>query len=156
MHSTEQIAQHFQQVFFGGNWTTVNVKDTLSGTGWQVATHQLPSFNTIAALTYHIGYYVSAVTDVLKGGPLTAHDRYSFDVPAIPSQEAWDSLVNKTLGNAMVLAELIAQLPDDALPASFTDEKYGTYHRNLLGIIEHTHYHLGQIVVLKKMIEQAG
>jgi hypothetical protein len=34
--------------------------------------------------------------------------------------------------------------------ADFDDGKYGTVLRNILGLIEHTHYHLGQIVILKK------
>ncbi|HAI83731.1 MAG TPA: DUF1572 domain-containing protein, partial [Chitinophagaceae bacterium] len=28
----------------------------------------------------------------------------------------------------------------------------GTYYRNILGLIEHTHYHLGQIALIKKII----
>jgi hypothetical protein len=30
------------------------------------------------------------------------------------------------------------------------EEKYGSVLRNIMGVIEHTHYHLGQIVLLKK------
>ena len=37
---------------------------------------------------------------------------------------------------------------------TFADEKYGHYYRNLHGIIEHTHYHLGQIVLIKKLLQQ--
>ena len=33
-------------------------------------------------------------------------------------------------------------------------EKYGNYFRNLTGIIEHLHYHLGQIVLIKKLIAE--
>jgi len=32
------------------------------------------------------------------------------------------------------------------------EEKYGNYYRNFHGIIEHCHYHLGQIVLIKKML----
>jgi hypothetical protein len=49
---------------------------------------------------------------------------------------------------------LIEQLPESKLGETFFDEKYGTYYRNLHGIIEHTHYHLGQIVLIKKIILQ--
>ena len=31
-------------------------------------------------------------------------------------------------------------------------EKYGTYYRNFHGLIEHAHYHLGQIVLIKKLV----
>ncbi len=51
---------------------------------------------------------------------------------------------------------LIAQLPEGKLWEDFADKKYGSYYRNLQGIIEHTHYHLGQIVLIKKMLRTPG
>ncbi len=154
MNTTALLADHFRQVVQGGNWTWVNMKDTLTGLSWQQATKKIYGCNTIAAITYHIGYYVTAIANVLKGAPLEAHDKYSFDHPPINSQEEWESLVNKTWTDAENYISMAAQLPDEKLPGTFVLEKYGTYHRNLLGLIEHTHYHLGQIVILKKIILQ--
>jgi hypothetical protein len=36
----------------------------------------------------------------------------------------------------------------------FIDEKYGTFLRNIEGVIEHSYYHLGQISLIRKMITQ--
>jgi hypothetical protein len=110
--------------------------------------------NTIAALVYHTNYYVSAVTKVLEGEPLSAHDKYSFDHPAIQSEEDWQNLLTSTWAPAEKFATLIEELPEAKLSETFADEKYGNYYRNLHGIIEHTHYHLGQIVMIKKLLEQ--
>ena len=151
MNITKQIADHFRQVHFGGNWTSVNLKETLSDIDWQQATRRVQAFNTIADLVFHINYYASAVLNVLKGEPLTAHDKFSFAHPPIDSQEDWDKLLNKTWSDAESLADLIEQLPKDMLWEKFADEKYGTYYRNIHGIIEHTHYHLGQIILIKKI-----
>jgi uncharacterized damage-inducible protein DinB len=112
------------------------------------------SFNTIAALVFHINYYVSAIINVLQGNALNASDKYSFDVPTITSKEDWDQLVNKLFADADTFAALVEQLPESQLWETFVDEKYGSYYRNLHGVIEHTHYHLGQIVVIKKLISQ--
>lgn len=46
----------FQEVYFGGNWTSVNMEETLADVNWQEATTQVHSFNTIASLVYHINY----------------------------------------------------------------------------------------------------
>jgi hypothetical protein len=43
-------------------------------------------------------------------------------------------------------------LPENKLEEVFDDKKYGNYYRNITGIIEHNHYHLGQIVLIKKII----
>ena len=152
MNLTHQLAKHFRDVFFGGNWTSSNLKDHLSGVTWEQATTKVYSFNTIAILVYHIGYYISAVTKVLQGGPLDAKDKYSFDLPPIRSQEDWEALLNKTWSDAETFAHLVEELPDTKLEETFCDEKYGNYYRNILGIIEHTHYHLGQIVLIKKIL----
>ncbi|HTN08398.1 hypothetical protein [Agriterribacter sp.] len=58
MTLSAQIAKHFRQIHFGGNWTSVNLKETLTDTDWQQATMKVLSFNTIAALVYHMNYYV--------------------------------------------------------------------------------------------------
>lgn len=44
-------------------------------------------------------------------------------------------------------------LDEAKLFEDFADPKYGNYYRNLHGIIEHTHYHLGQIVLIKKLLK---
>ena len=49
-------------------------------------------------------------------------------------------------------ATLIEGLPEDAIWSDFDNGKYGNYYRNLQGIVEHAHYHLGQIVVIKKLL----
>lgn len=123
---------------------------------WQQAAKQVYSFNTIATLVYHTSYYISAVSNVLHGNPLDAHDKYSFDHPPIHSQDDWENLLDKTWRDVENFAGLIEQLPESKLEETFADEKYGNYYRNLHGIIEHTHYHLGQIVLIKKMLFTAA
>lgn len=155
MNLTAQIAKNFREVHFGGNWTSVNLKESLADVNWQQATIKLHSLNTIAALVFHINYYVSAVLKVLNGEPLDAKDKYSFDHPPIRSSEDWEKLLNKTWTDGENFATGIEQLPETKLWETFTDEKYGNYYRNINGIIEHTHYHLGQIVLIKKILSTA-
>ena len=154
MNTPKQIAKHFREVHFGGNWTFVNLKDTLSDVTWLEATTKYQDFNTIATLLFHINYYVNPVAKVLQGEPLNASDKFSFDCPRITSQEEWENLVQKALDEAERFALEIEKLEESKLFEVFSEEKYGNYFRNLFGIIEHTHYHLGQIALIKKMIRQ--
>lgn len=154
MNLTTQLAKHFRDVHFGGNWTCSNLKEHLADVTWQEATTQVYSFNTIAVLTFHVNYFVSAVIKVLQGEALDANDTYSFDHPPIHSQEDWEKLRNKALADAELFASLIEHLPEAKLWEDFSDKKYGSYYRNIQGIIEHTHYHLGQIVMVKKMVQE--
>ncbi len=156
MKVTTQIAKHFREIHFGGNWTWSNLKDTLEDVTWQQATTQAYSFNTIATLVYHINYFVSGVLKVLRGGQLEIKDKYSFDHLPISSQEDWENFLNKVWTDAEDFANLIEQLPEDTLWEFFSEEKYGIYYRNIHGIIEHSHYHLGQIVLIKKILQQTN
>ena len=154
MNLPQQTAKHFRDVHFGGNWTSVNLKETLADISWQQAVTKIHDLNTIAALVYHINYYVSAVLKVLQGETLNASDKFSFDLPPIQSEADWENLLNKTWSDAENFTKLLEQLPESRFGEIFTDEKYGNYYRNMHGIIEHTHYHLGQIVIIKKILQQ--
>ena len=152
MYLSQQIANQFTAVFKGGNWTSSNLKTHLEDITWQEATTKIESFNTIAALVYHITYYVDTVLGVLKGGPLTGKDKYSFDHPPINSGEDWQKMLDKVRADVTEFADLIAQMTQEKLFEEFIDPQYGNYYRNITGIIEHSHYHLGQIVFLKKIL----
>ena len=154
MNLPSQLAKHFREVCFGGNWTDVNMKDSLAGITWQQATTKIHKLNTIAALVYHINYYVRACLMVLEGKALEASDKYSFDLPPVNTQKDWDELLEQCRADAEKFASMVEQLPESKLWDDFSGNKYGNFYRNIQGIIEHTHYHLGQIVLIKKMILQ--
>lgn len=152
MNLSQQLSKHFREIFWGGNWTGVNLRDSLEGISWQEAATKVQSLNTIALLVYHINYYISAVTKVLQGEPLHASDKYSFDLSPIQSAEDWQALLNKFWSDAENFTTLVEQFPESKLWEDFSEGKYGNFYRNIQGIIEHTHYHLGQIVLIKKML----
>ena len=152
MNLTALIGKQIREVHFGGNWTYVNLRDTLKGVTWQQAIAKIDHLNTIAALVFHINYFTTAVIKVLEGGVLTSRDKYSFDLPPIQSGEDWENLKNNNWEDAERLAKLVENLPAERLEEDFTDKKYESYYKNIRGIIEHAHYHLGQIVLIKKLI----
>jgi uncharacterized damage-inducible protein DinB len=155
MSLAKQTAKHLREVYFGGNWTCVNLKDALADVSQNEATTKLYSFNTIITLVFHMNYYAEAIIRVLQGEPLNAKDELSFIHPPVNSQEEWEKIRARTLDNAENLAALIELQPDTIFWEEFTDPKYQSYFRNLHGMIEHTHYHLGQIVILKKLLREA-
>ncbi|HYG15595.1 MAG TPA: DUF1572 domain-containing protein [Bacteroidia bacterium] len=153
MNSPTQLAKHFRDVYSGGNWTCVNLRDVLKDITWQQATTKVQSLNTIAILLGHTSYYIATITKVLQGGPLVGKDEESFVHPPIQSEEEWRQWVNTVLTDAENMAALIEQLPEEKLWEPFTDEKYGNYYRHLLGVTEHMHYHLGQMVLIRKLVQ---
>lgn len=153
MKSTTEIANRFREVILNGTWiANTNFKDQLENLDWKIAVSPIQDLNTIAALAQHVHYYINGINQVFKGGTLDIKDQFSFDFPSICSQEQWNNFLTKFWNDAETFASFVEQMPDENLDAVFVDAKYGTYKRNIEAMIEHSYYHLGQIVLIKKQL----
>lgn len=152
MHLTENLATHFEQVITGGNWTHANLKSVIEDITWEQASQKVGDCNRIVDLVFHLDYYVAGGIRVLEGGPLDIHDKFSFD-HTIAGAAEWEAFKITFFANATKYKKLLENLEDKKMSAPYVLEKYGTYLRNILGLIEHHHYHLGQIVILKKIVQ---
>jgi hypothetical protein len=95
---------------------------------------------------------LGGLIQVFNGGNLEIRDKYSFDMPTLKTEEDWQTLVKGFLSNAETFATQVAQMSEKLLEQPFVDEKYGNYRRNIDGMIEHSYYQLGQVVIVRKMI----
>ena len=153
MKRTQQMAHRFREVIINGLWiANTNYKDQLSNVTLKQANTKIGSLNTIAALTFHVNYYIAGMLNVFEGGALEIKDKYSFDMPPVNSQEGWKKLFTDLNTNDEKFANLIELMPDKKLDEVFVEIKYGTYQRNIEAMIEHSYYHLGQVSLIKKMI----
>lgn len=154
MTLNEQLAKQLKDLFLTGQWIgpNLNLKAQLDDVDVEEANAKYESLNTIALLAFHLNYYLEGVINVFKGGTLDIKDKFSYDMPLMTSQEEWDTMRKNIFRNAEYFITLVEQMPTSQLNDAFSDEKYGTYHRNLLGILEHSYYHLGQIVLIKKLL----
>lgn len=154
MENSIQLANRIREVFLNGTWiANTNYKDQLSGVSWQQASIKIGTLNTIATLTYHVNYYVQGVLSVFEQGSLEIRDKFSFDCPEITTDNEWEKLNSLLWSNSRKMANKIEKYPNKKLDDIFVDDKYGTYRKNIEGLIEHSYYHLGQIVWIKKIIQ---
>lgn len=146
------LANRLREVLLDGRWiANTNYKDQLTGITWQQAVRKIGNLNTIAALTFHINYYLAGLLNAFNTGKLEISDKYSFDLPPIRSEADWIELRDQFFSNAEKFAAWVAQMRDTQLDEPFIDEKYGSYLRNIEGVIEHSYYHLGQVSLIRKM-----
>ena len=151
-----EYARRFREILLNGDWVVAtNFKDQLSDLTWKQATTKIGKLNTIAALTFHINYYITGILNVFEGGSLDIRDKYSFNAPPIKSQEDWKKLLDKMWNNAEKFVNIVEFMSDKKLEEVFANEKYGNYQRNIDAMIEHSYYHLGQITLIKKMLLEA-
>lgn len=155
MNESFILANRFREVILDGTWiANTNFKDQLTQTHWHLAHQQIQDLNTIAVLAQHIHYYIKGITQVFRGGDLEISDRYSFDFPPMTSEEQWHTFLETFWEDAHTFADQVEKIPDAMLPETFVKAEYGTYLRNIEGMIEHCYYHLGQIVLIRKLLKQ--
>lgn len=156
MNKSQAIANRFREVTLNGTWiANTNFKHQLANLNWKIATTKYGSLNSIALLAQHIHYYINGIKNVCLGGDLEIKDKFSFDFKPMESQLEWEVFLNTFWQDSEEFASLIEQMAETKLDEVFIEAKYGSYQRNIDAMIEHSYYHLGQIVLLRKLIDPA-
>lgn len=155
MNNTKQLANRLREVILHGTWiSNTNFRNELTSLDWKSANISIRSLNSIALIARHIHYYIKGISNVFLNGELIIRDKYSFDFEAISSAIDWNNFLHSFWKDTELLAEHIENMSEEILHESFIKEEYGNYLRNLDGLIEHAYYHLGQIVLIKKLINE--
>ncbi|MFN3757220.1 MAG: DUF1572 domain-containing protein [Flavobacterium sp.] len=153
MNISKALAERLREVILNGTWiANTNFKDQLEDVSVEMATKTNGNWNSLAALTFHIHYYIKGILEVFEGKPLSIRDKFSFDIPPLQNDEKWQVLKESLWSDTEMLAQCIERFPEENWSQAFCDEKYGSYYRNIDGLIEHAYYHLGQVVFIKKIM----
>lgn len=151
MKITELIARHIVEVFEGGNWTEVSLKDVLNNVDYREATTVTKaSYNTIAALLHHLSFYNDIVSMRLMGINPEIDEVNGFNVPAIKNEYDWQQLKDAAFASVHNLADKISKFPEERLSEE-TVPGLSTYYKTFHGIAEHAHYHVGQMFFIKRL-----
>lgn len=139
-HSTEWFVS-FEAALTGltakeASWTT----DGAGYTIWQIVNH----------LVFCNADVVQRVTG--KGEPLQAADNdASFGEPGDPQDDgAWSTTVNRLFEVFGDMQQLITEVNDEKLDAPYRENSSST-GRLLSNVMMHDTYHLGQIVLMRKL-----
>ena len=152
MNILPRVAQHLRDVSYGNNWTEVNIKNTLQGIDHKKATTQSSfSENTIAALIHHLAYWNRVMIQRIKGVKPVIPPSNGFDVPVIGNEDEWKNLVAAYMLSADELDEAICAMDEEKLEEPIL-AGYPSRYKSIQGAVEHIHYHLGQIVMIKKAL----
>jgi uncharacterized damage-inducible protein DinB len=152
MKITDLIAQHVLEVHEGNNWTEVDVLSTLKDVSLKEATtRSKASTNSIASLVYHLTYWNRVIVKRSHGIFVASTEDNGFSGPVLHDEEDWNLLKADNIASAHELANAIRNFDEAALELPILPE-HATAYKNLQGSVEHVHYHLGQIVILKQLI----
>jgi len=154
MKANTLLANRLREVFLNGRWiANTNYKELISNVTSAQAIRKYENLNSIAALTFHVNYYLDGLIKAFDSNKLDIRDKLSFDLPTTFSEEDWYKLKAEFLHNANLFADKVELMDEAKFEQVFIDEKYGTYQRNIEAVIEHSYYHLGQISLLIKLLK---
>lgn len=157
MSLVKSLSDRFAETYLNGRWICgTNVTELINSVSYREAVKSLHDLNSIALLAFHLSYYLGGVLQVLNGGKLDISDSKSFDMSKMSNEVQWKLLCSQLTDRATQVLRKIELMNQDELHSDFSEGKYGSILRNIEGLIEHGYYHLGQMVLIKKMTLKQG
>ena len=153
MSATQRILDHYDGMLHGEPWHGDAVWPVLDGISVrEAAARPIPGAHTIWEIVLHMTFWETVATERLAGLRAGLVEELNFPPMPAASEENWRKTLDQFRATNQGFREALAKLDAnrlDELTAAGKRTFYGEAH----GILEHHVYHLGQIVLLKKMQE---
>ncbi|MGA2687178.1 MAG: DinB family protein [Candidatus Korobacteraceae bacterium] len=151
MSGTKRILNHYDGVLNGDAWhgdAVWPVLDNISAE--EAAARPIPSAHTIWEIVMHMAFWENVAAQRLAGLRSGLVEELNFPPMPAATEENWRKTLDQLRDSNRVVRQALAKLDAnklDELTAAGKRTFYGEAH----GILEHHVYHLGQVVLLKKM-----
>jgi uncharacterized damage-inducible protein DinB len=147
-----RIADQLRRSFEGGAWHGPALMEVLEGvTAKQAAAHPVAGAHSIWELTLHLWAWTGVEIDRLAGKPTEKPEAGDFPAVTDTSEKAWREALRKLEKVHRDLMAAVDRLPESRLEEKAPNRDHTIYFM-LLGQVQHTVYHAGQIAVLKKAL----
>ena len=149
-----------RRIYEGNAWHGPSVLEAIRDvTAAQAAARPIPEAHTIYELTHHIGAWIGETTSRLQGNPPGNPSDGDFPSRTMTVDgDAWSEVCARLERRQAELLEAVAAFdagrldelvsPKDRKPG----DDSGTFRALLSGIAQHSAYHAGQIMILKKSL----
>ncbi|MFZ0312231.1 MAG: DinB family protein [Candidatus Korobacteraceae bacterium] len=151
MSAMQRILDHYDGVLQGEPWHGEAVWPVLDSISVrEAAARPIPSAHTIWEIVMHMTFWENVAAQRLAGLRAGLVEELNFPPMPAPTEENWRRTLDQFRDSNRVFRQALAKLDAtklDQMTAAGKRTFYGEAH----GILEHHVYHLGQIVLLKKM-----
>lgn len=152
MSENQRISSLYQSIYNGNPWLEVTLAHTLENLTAEQAYRKInPNLNTIWEIVNHLIQWRRNILLRMQGETIVTPD-HNYFVPVLdPSEAAWEQSL-QSLAKTQDSWNAFFEDFDDADLAKIYINNGHTFYEHIHGIIQHDVYHLGQIVILKKLL----
>ena len=152
MKETARIAKIFSDGYNGNPWIDVTLMGTLKNISAEQAAHKIsPKHNSIWEIVNHIISWRNEVFQRVQGKfTIVPADNY-FAPVADTSAVAWKKTLRRLEDEQQKWIVLLAKFNEKDFSKIYENNRL-SYYEQIIGIIQHDAYHLGQIVLLAKSV----
>lgn len=153
----DPLLADLRRIYEGNAWHGPSVLDAIKDvTATQASARPITNGHSIYELTHHIGAWIGEVTSRLQGNKPGMPDDGDFPNTSIKVDDsAWSELRKRLERRQAELIETVASFDASRLDEAVDPKNKGkdgpvTYRALLSGLAQHSAYHAGQIMILRK------
>lgn len=152
MKETQQITKLFEDLYDGDPWIDVTILGVLKNVSPQQAAKKIaPGRNSIWQIVNHIVSWRENVLLRVQGNVInTPNNNYFIEIADI-SETAWQQSLERLQNSQQQWITFLKHFDESDFDKIYPVNKM-SYYEHIHGIIQHDAYHLGQIVLLTKLI----
>lgn len=153
LKDTDRIIKLFADLYEGNPWLGVNWMDTLNTISAEKASRRIAEGrNTIWEIVNHVIHWRRNVLQRLHGDVITTPD-HNYILPVSDTSEiAWQRTLKELHLSQQEWLVFLEGCDENQFSKIYPNNQM-TYYEHIHGILQHDAYHLGQIVLLAKMIQ---
>ena len=153
MNEAHRIQTLFTDLYHGQPWLDVTLQETLSGiTPEQANKRPIPNGNTIWEILNHIIAWRQNVLKRVQGERVDSPADNYINKITDTSQDAWRHTLKALENTQKEWLYFLSTFNEADFEKVYPANKH-SYYKHIHGIIQHDAYHLGQIVLLAKMVK---
>lgn len=151
MTQLQRLQKLFEDHYNGNPWLDVSILDTLHDITAKEAATSIKGLNSIWQILKHMMEWRKTNMKRVNGKIVTApSDNYINEI-IDQSERAWNALQSDFNAVHIEWLSFIKGLDVKIFDAVYKANQH-TYYEHIQGILQHDAYHLGQIVLIKKLL----
>ena len=152
MEEKQRVSKLFSDLYDGNAWIDVTIVRTLKNiNSGQAFSRPVAKLNSIWEIVNHLISWRETVLKRMQGEIVEEPKNNYFEPVKNNSEDAWSVTLKRMEESQQLWLEFLSKFNNQDLGKFYVQSKY-TYYDLIHGILQHDAYHLGQIVLLKKLV----